>query len=117
MRLATLEHRSSPLDSAPFPRERRLPAGSTVPPFYAHTLRYALRVVPAPSPRREGEKEEKREDAERDGDGGSAVNHHHEAEKARPAVHALHAAFGERFELLIGVEEGEKDPEEAITER
>lgn len=73
-------------------------------------------MVPAPSPRREGEKEEKRENAERDGDGGSAVNHRHETETARPAVDALYAAFGERFELLIGVEEGEKDPEEAITE-
>ena len=44
------------------------------------------------------------------------MNHRHETETARPAVDALYAAFGERFELLIGVEEGEKDPEEAITE-
>ena len=115
-RLASRGHRSSPHDSVRFPRERTLHAGSTVPPFYACRLRNALRVVPSQSPRGEREKKEKREDAERDRDGGSAVDHHDEAETARPAVHALHAALCERLELLIGVEEGEKDPEKAITE-
>lgn len=71
-------------------------------------------MVPAQSSRREGEKEEEREHAERDGDGGGAVDDHHEAETARPAVHALHLAFGERLELLAGEEEGEEDPEEAV---